>query len=49
MTTDPALAERIERLGIMTITDGGYYCATCERRLMECRCAPAERLWEAGR
>lgn len=28
--------------------DGGYYCDTCARRLIECRCAPPERLWEAS-
>lgn len=32
---------------IRTVIDGGHYCATCERRLTERRCAPAERLWEA--
>lgn len=32
---------------IMTITDGGYYCTTCKRRLMACKCKPPERLWRA--
>lgn len=32
---------------IRTVIDGGYYCSSCDSRLQECRCAPAERLWEA--
>lgn len=31
---------------ICVITDGGYYCGTCEERLMCCRCDMPERLWE---
>lgn len=34
---------------IRTVIDGGYYCATCEERLMNCECRPAEWLWEAVR
>jgi hypothetical protein len=34
---------------IMTVVDGGYYCATCEERLDSCDCVRPERLWEAVR
>lgn len=32
---------------ICVVIDGGYYCDTCARRLIACRCAPPEQLWEA--
>lgn len=31
---------------VCLVIDGGYYCATCEKRLNECRCANPARLWE---
>jgi hypothetical protein len=31
---------------VMTIIDGGYYCATCDERLDSCKCARPEELWE---
>jgi methionyl-tRNA synthetase len=31
---------------VMTMTDGGYYCDTCGKRLMECNCLPPEVMWE---
>jgi hypothetical protein len=33
---------------VCAVVDGGYYCATCEERLMGCRCWPQERMWETG-
>jgi hypothetical protein len=30
---------------VMTVTDGGYYCATCHERLNECECYPPEACW----
>lgn len=34
------------RKKICTVSDGGYYCDTCDDRLNECQCAPQEALWE---
>lgn len=31
---------------VCLITDGGYYCSTCDERLNEYRCADPARLWE---
>jgi len=31
---------------ITVIVDGGYYCYACGERLMGCKCASPERLWE---
>lgn len=31
---------------ICRITDGGYYCDTCEKRLMSCKCLPPEAAFE---
>jgi len=28
------------------VTDGGYYCDTCQQRLSQCRCYPSEHAWE---
>lgn len=33
---------------ICKITDGGYYCDTCNERLMACRCYPPEWNWQPG-
>lgn len=30
---------------LCVITDGGYYCDTCEERLMNCQCYPPEFAW----
>jgi hypothetical protein len=32
---------------IRTVTDGGYYCATCGDRLRTCKCLPGEFRWKA--
>lgn len=31
---------------IQKITDGGYYCDTCKKRLMECQCLPPTQAWK---
>lgn len=31
---------------VMTIDDGGDYCATCKDRVSRCRCLPPEEIWE---
>ena len=31
---------------ICQVTDGGYYCDVCNKRLSECRCLPPEHAWE---
>jgi hypothetical protein len=31
---------------ICTCTDGGYYCATCDERLMSCKCLPVAFHWK---
>ena len=31
---------------LCVVLDSGYYCDTCKRRLMECRCAMPDQLWE---
>lgn len=31
---------------ITIVVDGGYYCETCEERLMGCDCADPATLWE---
>jgi len=31
---------------VITVTDGGYYCATCKERLNACQCERIEALWE---
>lgn len=31
---------------VMSVTDGGYYCDTCKKRLMECKCHRPEEMWE---
>lgn len=30
---------------VCKVTDGGYYCDTCGKRLMECRCLPPHCNW----
>ncbi len=30
---------------VCVITDGGYYCHTCDKRLMECTCLPPMAVW----
>jgi hypothetical protein len=30
---------------VQVVTDGGYYCDTCKKRLNECRCYPPEFAW----
>lgn len=34
---------------LAVITDGGYYCATCEERLMSCECFAPEFAWRIKR
>lgn len=34
---------------ICVVVDGGYYCQTCEKRLIGCRCADPARLWEPAK
>jgi hypothetical protein len=31
---------------VISISDGGYYCDTCEKRLDSCTCERIEFLWE---
>ena len=31
---------------VMTMVDNGYYCDTCDERLMNCQCHPPEIMWE---
>lgn len=31
---------------VVSVTDGGYYCDTCKKRLMECQCHRPEEMWE---
>lgn len=39
----PEIIERPDvKVPICKVTDGGYYCATCEERLMGCECHPPE-------
>lgn len=46
------LREIVERIGgpenICTITDGGYYCDTCKKRLNECQCEMPWMRWTTG-
>lgn len=31
---------------VCRVTDGGYYCDTCGKRLIECKCLPPSSAWE---
>jgi len=43
----PAIQPRQEPLSpALSVSDGGYYCDTCENRLSSCHCWPAEARWE---
>ena len=49
-TPMPRIQKRVEQLApICTVTDGGYYCDTCNERLNSCNCWPPEANWEVGR
>jgi len=34
---------------IMTVTDGGFYCDVCKRRLDSCNCSKPWALWEINK
>lgn len=43
----PAIQLRQEPLSpVLSVSDGGYYCDTCDDRLSSCSCWPAEVRWE---
>ena len=33
---------------IATCSDGGYYCDTCKKRLIECKCLRPEKAWDSN-
>jgi hypothetical protein len=46
-TTLPEIRPRAKPYkNVCKVTDGGYYCDTCEERLMGCKCHPPECAWE---
>jgi hypothetical protein len=43
----PEIQKRKEPLSpVCSVTDGGYYCDSCEERLHACKCWPCEAHWE---
>jgi hypothetical protein len=45
-TPVPEIEPSKKRKRIQKVTDGGYYCDTCKKRLMECDCLPASHAWK---
>jgi len=43
----PGIEKRQTDRKIMVVTDGGYYCKTCEERCNCCNCLPAAFHWQA--
>lgn len=44
-TPVPEIEPAERKAKICTITDGGYYCDTCTKRLGDCRCLPVVFRW----
>ena len=42
----PDIERRKTDKPICDITDGGFYCNTCKRKLCECGCYPPEYAWK---
>lgn len=45
-TPVPEIEKLTVDVPICTVTDGGYYCDTCSKRLNECKCYPPEWPWK---
>lgn len=41
----PQIKRRRTKRKVCNVTDGGFYCDTCGKRLTECSCYPPEYAW----